>query len=109
VKCFLHVSFDVQRERLRARLDDPKKRWKFNPADIEERARWSEYVIAYEALLERCNPSAAPWYVVPADSKPYRNWAVGRILLETLRDLNPKFPEPVLDLDELRARLQPPN
>jgi len=109
VKCFLHISYDTQRERLLARLDDPAKRWKFNEADIDERGHWSEYQAAYEAVLERCNKPAAPWYVIPADSKPYRNWAVGRILLETLRELDPQFPQPDLDLDDLRARLQPPN
>jgi PPK2 family polyphosphate:nucleotide phosphotransferase len=109
VKCFLHISYDTQRERLLARLNDPHKRWKFNPADVEERGRWSDYMIAYEAALERCNNSFAPWYVVPADSKPYRNWAVGRLLLETLTELDPQYPQPDIDLEALRARLQAPN
>jgi PPK2 family polyphosphate:nucleotide phosphotransferase len=109
VKCFLHVSFDVQRERLLARLDDPTKHWKFNPADVDERQRWSDYVTAYEAVLERCNTPQAPWYVVPADSKKYRNWAVGRLLRETLDELDPQWPRPDLDIDALRARLQPPH
>jgi len=109
VKCFLHISYDTQRQRLLARLDDPTKRWKFNEADIDERGYWSAYAAAYEAVLERCNKPHAPWYIVPADSKPYRNWAVGRILLETLRELRPEFPEPDLDLATLRANLQPPN
>jgi PPK2 family polyphosphate:nucleotide phosphotransferase len=109
VKCFLHISYDVQRERLLARLGDPDKRWKFNVADVDERARWNDYVIAYEAALERCSTTAAPWYVVPADSKKYRNWAVGRLLLETMRELDPQFPQVDLDIDAVRARLQPPN
>lgn len=109
VKCFLHISYDTQRERLLARLDDPDKRWKFNPADVDERRRWTDYAVAYEAMLERCSTPVAPWYVVPADSKPYRNWAVGRLLLETLRDMNLQYPQPDLDLDALRERLQPPN
>jgi PPK2 family polyphosphate:nucleotide phosphotransferase len=109
VKCFLHISYETQRERLLARLDDPTKRWKFNPADVEERGHWSEYVTAYEAALERCHRPDAPWYVVPADSKPYRNWAVGRLLYETLREMDPHYPEPDLDIETLRSALQPPN
>jgi PPK2 family polyphosphate:nucleotide phosphotransferase len=109
VKCFLHVSFDTQRERLLARLDDPTKHWKFNPADIDERQRWTEYVTAYEAALEKCNTPQAPWYVVPADSKKYRNWAVGRLLRETLEELDPQWPQPDLDVELMRERLRPPN
>jgi PPK2 family polyphosphate:nucleotide phosphotransferase len=109
VKCFLHISYDTQRERLLARLDDPDKRWKFNVADVDERRHWSAYADAYEAVLERCNTPHAPWYIVPADSKPYRNWAVARILTETLQELKPKFPEPDLDVATLRESLQPPN
>ena len=109
VKCFLNISYDTQRERLLARLDDPEKRWKFNTGDVDERRRWTDYMAAYEAVLERCSTAAAPWYVIPADSKKYRNWAVGRLLLETLRDLDLQYPQPDLDLDALRAKLQPPN
>ena len=105
VKCFLHISFDEQRERLLARLDDPEKRWKFNPADLDERARWAEYVLAYEAALSRCSTEAAPWYVVPADRKWYRNWAIGKLLLETLDDLAPEYPRPDLDIPALRDTL----
>ncbi len=76
LKCMLHVSSEEQRERLLARLDDPDKQWKFKPADVDERAHWAEYQEAYETALERCNTDAAPWYVVPSDTKWYRNWAV---------------------------------
>jgi PPK2 family polyphosphate:nucleotide phosphotransferase len=107
LKCFLHVSYESQRKRLLARLDDPDKRWKFNEVDIDERGYWGEYVTAYEAAIERCNTAAAPWYVVPADDKKYRNWAVGQLLLETLTDLDPQYPRPELDLDRLRAHLGP--
>jgi PPK2 family polyphosphate:nucleotide phosphotransferase len=105
VKCFLHISYDTQRERLLARLDDPDKHWKFNEHDIDERGYWDDYVAAYEAVLERCNTAAAPWYVVPADDKKYRNWAVGQLLLETLRDMDPQYPHPALDVERLRLRL----
>lgn len=109
IKCFLHISFDVQRERLLARIDDPAKQWKFNPGDLDERALWAQYQAAYEGMLEHCNTAAAPWYVVPSDSKKYRNWAVGRLLLETLVDLDPHYPAGDFDAAQLRARLAPPN
>ena len=105
VKVFLHLSFEEQRERLLARLRDPDKRWKFNPGDVDERERWPHYQRAYDLALERCSTEDAPWYVVPADHKWYRNWAVGRLLLETLRELDPQYPRPDLDVDELERRL----
>jgi PPK2 family polyphosphate:nucleotide phosphotransferase len=109
VKCFLHISYDTQRERLLARLDDPNKHWKFHEDDLAERARWSDYAAAYEGMLENCNTAAAPWYVVPADSKKYRNWAVAELMRETLGELDPQYPQPELDIESLRQRLQPPN
>jgi PPK2 family polyphosphate:nucleotide phosphotransferase len=109
LKVFLNVSYDTQRERLLARLDDPEKHWKFNPGDIDERARWDEYQAAYDAVLQRTSTEAAPWYVVPADHKPYRNWAVAELLRETLLELDPQYPEPDLDVAALRARLAPPH
>jgi PPK2 family polyphosphate:nucleotide phosphotransferase len=109
LKVMLNVGYDTQRERLLARLDDPDKHWKFNENDIDERGRWSEYQAAYSDLLERCNTAAAPWFVVPADHKKYRNWAVGELLRETLEQLDPKFPQPPLDIPRLKARLAPPH
>jgi PPK2 family polyphosphate:nucleotide phosphotransferase len=109
LKVFLHVSYDVQRERLLRRLDRPDKHWKFNVADIDERARWDDYQAAYDAALERCSTESAPWYVVPADHKTYRNWAVAELLRETLEELDPRYPQPDLDVDALRARLAPPH
>jgi PPK2 family polyphosphate:nucleotide phosphotransferase len=109
IKCFLHISFDTQRERLLRRLERPDKHWKFNEADLEERARWADYTAAFEDMLENCNTDVAPWYVIPSDSKKYRNWAVGELLRETLEELNPKYPQPDLDVEEFKKRLQPPN
>ena len=109
VKVMLHISFEEQRERLLARLRDPTKRWKFNPEDLDERERWTEYQEAYEAVLERCSTDEAPWYVVSADRKWYRNWAVGRLLLETLEGMAPQYPEPNLNIEEVEARLAPPD
>ena len=100
VKICLHISFAEQGKRLLARLLDPTKRWKFNPKDIEERARWNDYMTAYDAAIEGCNSKVAPWYIVPSDKKWYRNWAITRILIETLEELDPQFPEPAFDVAE---------
>ena len=109
LKVFLNVSYDTQRDRLLRRLAHPDKHWKFNAGDIDERARWDEYRVAYDAVLERCSTEYAPWYVVPADHKTYRNWAVAELLRETLAELDPQYPRPDLDLPSLRARLAPPH
>jgi PPK2 family polyphosphate:nucleotide phosphotransferase len=108
VKCFLHISYEEQRERLLARLDDPDKRWKFEVGDIDERALWPKYQNAYREMLRRADSDEAPWYVVPADRKWYRNWAVSRLLLETLTEMAPEYPRPALDIPALRARLARP-
>ena len=105
IKVFLHISKEEQRQRLIARLDDPTKHWKFNPRDIDERAWWQEYEAAYEAVLTRCNPETAPWYVVPADRKWYRNWAVAHLLVEHLEDMKLEWPKADLDVAEQRRRL----
>jgi PPK2 family polyphosphate:nucleotide phosphotransferase len=104
VKVMLHISYDEQADRLLARLDDPTKRWKFNAADLDDRALWAEYQKAYGDVLDRCS-AAAPWHVVPADRKWYRNWAVANILLAHLDEMHLDYPVVDLDLDELRARL----
>jgi PPK2 family polyphosphate:nucleotide phosphotransferase len=109
LKVFLNVSYEVQRERLLRRLAKPDKHWKFNVADIDERARWDEYQAAYDLVLERCSTTATPWYIVPADHKTARNEAVAELLRETLRELDPRHPQPDLDVAALRARLAPPH
>lgn len=105
IKCFLHISFEEQRQRLLARLDDPTKRWKFNPGDVDERELWPKYHDAYREVLRRSSYDLAPWYVIPADRKWYRNWAVGRILVETLTEMAPEYPQPELDIPTLKGRL----
>jgi PPK2 family polyphosphate:nucleotide phosphotransferase len=109
VKVFLHIGYERQRERLLARLDNPAKHWKFHAGDIEERTRWPEYQEAYRAALERCSSEAAPWYVVPADRKWYRDWAVSRLLLEQLRELDPHYPPGDFDAGDCRRRLLGPD
>jgi PPK2 family polyphosphate:nucleotide phosphotransferase len=105
VKCFLHISPAEQRERLLARLDDPAKHWKFNPGDLDDRERWEEYMGAYADALERCSTEAAPWHLVPADRKWYRNWAVTRLLIEQLEALALRWPDAPYDVEEQRRRL----
>jgi PPK2 family polyphosphate:nucleotide phosphotransferase len=105
IKCFLHVSKDVQRERLLARLDDPTKYWKYNPADVDERGRWAEYQEAYADALRRCNTVGAPWYVIPADKKWYRNWLVASLLEEKLAEIDPQYPPADYDIEAERRRL----
>ena len=106
VKVFLHLSAEEQRRRLLARLDDPTKHWKFNPRDVDERARWADYQAAYEAALERCNTDVAPWYRIPADRKWYRNWAIASLLVEQLEDMKLTWPKGDFDVEEQRARLE---
>ncbi len=105
VKCFLHISREKQKERLLARLDDPTKQWKYNPGDIEERARWDDYQAAYEIALRRCNTKTAPFYLIPSDRKWYRNWAITRLLTDTLEAINPEWPEGDFDIDVEKERL----
>jgi len=105
VKCFLHISAEEQRERLLARLDNPHKHWKFSPGDVDDRALWDQYQRAYEIALERCNTTEAPWFVIPADRKWYRSWAVTMLLLEHLRELDLPWPEATFDVEEQRRRL----
>ncbi|MEU9375833.1 PPK2 family polyphosphate kinase [Streptomyces sp. NPDC048255] len=105
VKVFLHISYEEQRKRLLERLDNPDKHWKFDAGDIEERTLWPEYRHAYELALERCSTEAAPWYVVPADRKWYRNWAIAQLLLEHLEALAPQYPKADFDVEECRIRL----
>ncbi|AXG80964.1 polyphosphate kinase 2 family protein [Streptomyces paludis] len=105
VKVFLHLGHDEQRDRLLARLDNPDKHWKFNTGDLEERALWPDYRAAYELALRRCSTEAAPWYLVPADRKWYRNWAIGTLLLEHLEALAPAYPPGGFDVEKCRRRL----
>ena len=89
VKCYLHISREEQRARLLARLGDPTKHWKYNPHDLEDRALWDDYMAAYADALERCSTEAAPWHIIPADRKWYRNWAITQLLCEELEGLGP--------------------
>jgi PPK2 family polyphosphate:nucleotide phosphotransferase len=106
MKVMLHISFEEQRVRLIARLEDQTKHWKFSAADIDKRLQWDDYMGAYDLVLRRCSPAGAPWYVVPADSKWFRNYVVSLLLLETLRRMNPRYPRPRLNVAGLMAKLE---
>lgn len=97
LKIFLHISKDEQKERLQARLDEPTKRWKFSAGDLAERKRWGEYQAAYTEAIARCSTAEAPWFVVPADRKWYRNWAVSSIVRRALEGLDPQPPRAEFD------------
>ncbi len=97
VKVMLHISKDYQLERFRRRLERPDKHWKFNPGDLDERKLWDDYMQAFEVAIERTSTEAAPWYVVPAETRWYRDLVVGRILVDTLEAMDPQYPEPDFD------------
>jgi len=102
VKFFLYISKDEQKERFQARIDDPTKHWKISLSDFSERKRWDDYLHAYEDALNRCSTDTAPWYVIPANKKWFRNLAVSQILVETLEDLEMQFPEPTIDVSKIK-------
>ena len=101
LKFFLHISQEDQKARFEARLHDPRKNWKFSMGDVEERAYWDDYERAFEAALSRCSTPWAPWYVIPANHKWYRNLAVSRIIVETLERLDMHFPPPLPNADQI--------
>ena len=101
----LHIGADEQKARLRERLERPDKHWKYNPGDVDERMLWPAYMDAYQVALERTSTDAAPWFVVPADRKWYARLAVQRLLLTTLRGLDPQWPQATFDVEAEKARL----
>lgn len=101
IKFFLHISKDEQKKRLVARLDDPAKRWKFALGDLEERDRWDDYMAAFEDVLAKTSTDAAPWYIVPANHKWFRDLVVSEVLVETLENLGLEYPRPAEDLDSV--------
>ncbi|MDR3415119.1 MAG: polyphosphate kinase 2 family protein [Nevskia sp.] len=102
LKFFLHISKDEQLARFKARLDDPTKHWKISEADYTEREYWNGYMRAYQEVLSRCSTARAPWFVIPANHKWFRNLAVARIVVEYLEGLRLKYPKPTVDLARIR-------
>jgi PPK2 family polyphosphate:nucleotide phosphotransferase len=105
VKFFLHISREEQRRRLLGRLEDPTKRWKFNPDDLAERSRWDDYTEAYRDIFARTSTAWAPWYIVPADRKPLRNALIAETLRATLEAMRPSYPPADPEVLALRASL----
>ena len=105
LKFFLHIDQDEQRERLLARLDEPDKRWKFNPGDLKERELWDKYQKAYEDVLSKTSTDDAPWIIVPANRKWYRDLVIAAALVDTLKDLKMEYPQPAEDLESYRVQL----
>jgi PPK2 family polyphosphate:nucleotide phosphotransferase len=93
LKFYLHISQEEQKERFQARVDDASKHWKFSFGDLEKRKQWADYLVAYEAMLNQTSTEWAPWYVIPADQKWYRNLAVMRAIVQALLGLDPQFPQ----------------
>lgn len=103
LKFYLHISKEEQRERFQARIDDPTKNWKFSFDDLEKRKLWDGYMAAYQEMLERTTTAWAPWYVIPADQKWYRDLAVNRVIVSTLRDLDPQYPRPATEITGVKV------
>lgn len=101
IKIYLHISKDEQKERLQARIDDSTRNWKFESGDLKQRAKWDDYWGAFEDVFAKCTTDYAPWYIIPADNKWYRNLAVSRILVHTLREMDPQYPPPEEGLHDI--------
>ena len=101
LKFFLHISKDEQKERLEDRINDPTKHWKVMESDIRERGYWKDYMQAYEVMLQKCSTDWAPWHIIPANKKWYRNLVITECIVETLKKLDMKYPEPSIDVSQL--------
>jgi PPK2 family polyphosphate:nucleotide phosphotransferase len=101
LKFFLHISKEEQRKRLEERMTDPLKQWKVSESDIKDRKFWSSYTAAYQDIINKCSTLWAPWYIIPANKKWFRNFAVGLIITNTLERMKPKFPKPVTNLSKI--------
>jgi len=101
IKLFLHISKDEQKKRLEDRIKDPSKHWKFSESDIIQRKYWDQYIIAYEDVLSKCSTSWALWYIIPANTKWFRNFAIANIIVKSLEDMKLRFPKPKIDLSKV--------
>src|SRR4051812_33702398 len=103
LKFFLHISKEEQAERLKARLGDPRKNWKFDPEDLRMRAHWSKFTKAYEDVINRCSTPYAPWHIIPANRKWYRDYAVSKIVVKALEEMNLRWPRPKFDISKIKV------
>lgn len=101
IKFFLHISKEEQRKRLEERMNDPSKQWKASESDITERKFWNSYTVAYQDIINRCSNLWAPWYIIPANKKWFRNLVVALIIVDTLERMKPKFPKPTINLSKM--------
>jgi len=101
IKFFLHISKEEQRKRLEERMNDPSKQWKASESDITERKFWNNYTVAYQDIINRCSNLWAPWYIIPANKKWFRNLVIALIIVDTLERMKPKFPKPTINLSEM--------
>ena len=101
LKFYLHIDKDEQKERLQARLDEPHKRWKFAKGDLKERKLWPQYMAAYEEMLSKTSTESAPWYIVPANRKWYRDLVISQVIVDKLKALNMQYPQPEEDLEDI--------
>jgi PPK2 family polyphosphate:nucleotide phosphotransferase len=106
LKFYLHISPEEQLQRFGKRLEDPSKHWKLNPGDYDARDKWNAYRAAYEDVFRKCSPAGAPWFVIPADHKWYRDAAVAAIVQQTLEELDPQMPPVDVDLEQIRSLYQ---
>ncbi|MCG6870203.1 MAG: polyphosphate kinase 2 family protein [Gammaproteobacteria bacterium] len=104
LKFYLHIDADEQLRRFKQRIDDPARHWKISEGDYAERPYWDAYTKAFEAALSKCSTEHAPWFIIPSNHKWFRNLAVSKIVTETLESLHMKFPEPTVDIDQIRAK-----
>ncbi len=105
LKFYLHIDLQEQAQRFLARVEDPTKQWKFNPGDLDERERWEEYMKAYEDMLNQTSTDWAPWYIIPANKKWYRNWLISKIVIKTLKDLDMRYPAAPENIEDYHKRL----
>jgi len=102
LKFYLHISRDEQTRRLQSRIDDPQKHWKLSEADLHERKFWPQYIDAYDRILSTTSPKHAPWFIIPSDNKWYRNIAISAVIVDLMRSLKLKFPDPTVDASAIK-------
>ncbi len=103
VKFMLNISPEYQLERFKRRLDIPGKNWKFNPGDLDERKLWTDYMKCFEIAMSRCSSEQAPWYIVPAENRRFRDAMIAGVMIETLKGMDPKYPEPTFDTNQFKS------
>ena len=102
LKFFLYISKDEQKSGLKTRINDPEKNWKFSEVDVEERKYWDDYMSAFEDAINHCTTAHAPWYVIPANKKWFRNLAVSAVILEAMEEMKMHYPKPLADLSKIQ-------